>query len=147
MKKIFLILATISFISSSILMSCNSSAEKVKKAEDAVVVADSNLIQANQEYLTDVENYKKETADKILENEKNLAEFKVRIEKDKKSARAEYKTKIAELEQKNSDLKMRMDNYKVDSKEQWENFKSEFSHDMDEMGKAFKDLTVNNVKK
>jgi hypothetical protein len=40
-----------------------------------------------------------------------------------------------------------MEDYKVDTKEQWESFKTEFSHDMDEMGKAFKDLTVKNVKK
>jgi hypothetical protein len=41
---------------------------------------------------------------------------------------------------------MKMANYKADSQEQWESFKSEFTHDMDEMEKAVKDLTVNNVK-
>jgi hypothetical protein len=41
---------------------------------------------------------------------------------------------------------MKMDNYKADSKENWEKFKVEFSRDMDELGAAFKDLTVKNVK-
>ena len=50
------------------------------------------------------------------------------------------------LEVKNSDMRMRMDNYKEDGKDNWETFKTEFSHDMDELGKAFKDLTVKNVK-
>ena len=54
--------------------------------------------------------------------------------------------KIDELEQKNSELKKRLDDYKADGKEKWEKFKAEFSHDMDELGKAFKDLTVKNVK-
>lgn len=29
-----------------------------------------------------------------------------------------------------------MDDYKADGKEKWELFKAEFSHDMDELGKA-----------
>ena len=39
-----------------------------------------------------------------------------------------------------------MDEYKAEGKEQWEEFKAEFSRDMDELGKAFKDLTVKNEK-
>jgi len=39
-----------------------------------------------------------------------------------------------------------MDDYKQDGKENWEKFKAEFNHDMDELGKAFKDLTINNIK-
>jgi len=43
-------------------------------------------------------------------------------------------------------MKLKMDNYKLEGKENWEKFKMEFSHDMDELGKAFSDLTVKNVK-
>ena len=39
-----------------------------------------------------------------------------------------------------------MDDYKADGKDKWETFKAEFSHDMDELGHAFKGLTVKNVK-
>ena len=39
-----------------------------------------------------------------------------------------------------------MDEYNQEGKENWEKFKTEFSHDMDELGKAFKDLTVKNTK-
>ena len=42
-------------------------------------------------------------------------------------------------------MKKKMDDYKAEGKEQWEAFKTEFSHDMDELGQAFKDLTVKNV--
>ncbi len=40
----------------------------------------------------------------------------------------------------------KMNDYKANGKENWEIFKKEFNHDMDELGKAFKDLTVKNVK-
>ena len=39
-----------------------------------------------------------------------------------------------------------MDDYKAISKEEWETFKAEFNHDMEELGKAFGDLGNNNVK-
>ena len=39
-----------------------------------------------------------------------------------------------------------MSDYKADGKENWEKFKAEFGHDMDELGNAFRDLTVKNVK-
>jgi len=38
-----------------------------------------------------------------------------------------------------------MRDYKGEGKEKWEAFKTEFNRDMDELGKAFKDLTVNNT--
>jgi hypothetical protein len=96
--------------------------------------------------LEEIKDYRKVTADNIAANEQIIADFKVRIENEKKEAKADYLTKINALEVKNSDMRMRMDNYKEDGKDNWETFKTEFSHDMDELGKAFKDLTVKNVK-
>ena len=43
-------------------------------------------------------------------------------------------------------MKRKMDDYKEEGKEKWETFKTEFTHDMDELGTAFKNLTVKNVK-
>lgn len=146
MKKSILALAVFTFITSTAVLSCNSPADKVENAETAVVDANKDLEKANDEYMAEVETYKKETADKIAANEKSIMEFNARVATEKKEARAAYKQKIAELEKKNTDMKMKMDNYKQDGKENWEKFKTEFNHDMDELGKAFKDLTVNNVK-
>ena len=39
-----------------------------------------------------------------------------------------------------------MDNYKAEGKEQWEMFKTEFNHDMDELKKSYENLTKNAVK-
>ena len=54
--------------------------------------------------------------------------------------------KVADLDKKNSDMKKKMADYKASNKENWENFKTEFNHDMNELGQAFKDLTVKNTK-
>lgn len=143
MKKSIL---SIAIITTTLLTSCNNSTEKVENAQAAVVEANENLDEANQEYLADIETYRTETSEKIAANEKSIADFKLRVENEKKEAKSEYKKKIAELEQKNSDMKKTMDDYKAEGKDKWESFKTEFSHDMDELGKAFSDLGTNNIK-
>ncbi|MBA3707137.1 MAG: hypothetical protein H0W84_14905 [Bacteroidetes bacterium] len=61
--------------------------------------------------------------------------------------RTKYDKRINELEQKNKDLKKRMADYnEQDGKSNWQLFKTEFTHDMDELGNALKDLTVRNTK-
>ncbi len=146
MKKTILKVAAITFTVGAFLTGCNTPSEKVVNAEENVTEASKDLDKANKEYVEDIESCKKETAEKIEVNNKSIAEFKTRIEHEKKTAKADYNKKIAELEQKNTDMKNKMDDYKADGKENWEKFKKEFNHDMDELGTAFKDLTVKNVK-
>jgi F0F1-type ATP synthase membrane subunit b/b' len=146
MKKTILTLAVSTLLTGAILTSCSSPAEKVENEQKNVEEANKDLDKANKEYLADIENYKKEKADKIAANEQSIAEFKTRMENKKKDAKDDYKKKIAELEQKNSDMKKKMDDYKAEGKEKWEEFKAEFTRDMEELGNAFKDLTVKNNK-
>ena len=146
MKKSILVFTSVTLLSGMVFLGCESSSEKVDTAEQAVTDANNELEQANQEYLADIENYRTETSSKIEANNQSIADFNLRIAKEKKEVKEDYKKKIAELESKNSDMKKKKDEYKADGKEKWEAFKTEFSHDMDELGAAFKDLTVKNVK-
>jgi chromosome segregation ATPase len=139
-------IAIIILIAATLLTSCNSPAQKLKAAQETVKDANKDLDEANEAYLTEIETYRKESAAKISANDKSIADFNARIENEKKEVRDEYKKKIAELEQKNSDVKKRLDGYKADGKDNWANFKQEFSRDMDALGKALKDLTVSNRK-
>ncbi|HWY37823.1 MAG TPA: peptidase M23 [Bacteroidia bacterium] len=143
MKKTILAL---SFVTGFVITSCNTPVEKIEKAEDHITEAKTELKKAETDYITDMQNFRKESDEKIAANEKSIRQFNERISKEKKEAKAEYKKKIAELEKKNSDMKKKMDDYKAEGKESWEKFKAEFNHDMEELGKAFKDLTVKNVK-
>ncbi len=146
MKKTILVFAAIACISGPLLTGCNTSSEKVEHAQEDVKDAKMDLKEAKEDYLVDVENYRKETAEKIEANNQSIAEFKARKEADKKEAREEYNEKVAKLEQKNTDLQKKMDDYKMDGKDNWEKFKIEFNHDMEELGQSFKDLTVKNTK-
>lgn len=141
MKNTILAFAASLLITGAMLTGCYSSSEKVENAEENVAEANKALDDANQEYLADIESYKKATAEKIAANNKSIAEFNQRIAKEKKEAKADYTKKIAELEQKNTDMQLRMDGYKANGKDNWEIFKAEFSREMDAIGDALKNLT------
>jgi len=104
------------------------------------------VLEADQALANAIQQFKNESEAIISANEKNIAELKIKIAKEKKENKASYEKKLAELEQKNSDLRKKLNEYKAEGEDDWNIFKAEFSHDMDELGKAFKDLTVNNVK-
>ena len=148
MKTTLVALAIFTFITATIVTSCDNStsSEKVEEAKTDVAEANKDLDKANEEYLADVQNYRTETDAKIAANELSIAEFNARMAKQKNDAKVAYKQKIAELEMKNSDMKKKMDDYKQDRKENWEKFKTEFNRDMDELGKAFNDFTTKNNK-
>jgi hypothetical protein len=141
-----LLSASLLVVSIALSTGCSTPAEKVENAQENVADANAKLATANAEYLADIEAYRKETAIKIAANDQSVIEFNARIKDDKKEAKEKYQERIKELNQKNSDMKKKMDDYKATGKDNWESFKKEFSHDMDELGKAFKDLTVKNVK-
>jgi chromosome segregation ATPase len=146
MKKSMLAILASAVLTGAIFTSCNSSTEKVENAEENLKEANQELNKANEAYLLEIENYRKETAAKYETNRQSIIEFEARIASEKKEVREEYQKKIAELEQKDTDTRKKLDNYKAISKEEWEKFKAEFSHDMEELGKAYSDLTKKNIK-
>lgn len=144
MKKSILTIAT--FITAIAITSCTSSEQKVENAKAEAIEAAANLNNANEEYIADMESYRKTTAERIEANNQSIAEFKKRIENEKKEAKADYNKRIEELEKKNSDIKKKMDDYKAEGKSNWESFKAEFSRDMDELGNAISSFGENNKK-
>ena len=152
MKNSIAFLASILFLTVTILSGCQSSATKVENAEDKVQdakndLADSqrNLYAIRLDTISNYEQFKIEAEKILIAQEKNIAEFKARIAKEKKENRADYEKKLLVLEDKNSDLKKKLADLKDDGQDKWISFKSEFNRDIDELGKAFKDLTVENI--
>ena len=123
------------------LIGCSSPSEKVENAQEKVDKANQNLDKVQDDYAADVENYRKETAEKIAANEKLEADFNARIANEKADAREDYKKKIAALDQKDTDMKKRMAEYKMEGKDKWIAFKEGFNKDMDALSQDWKDLT------
>jgi F0F1-type ATP synthase membrane subunit b/b' len=146
MNKSMLLMVMFTMVLWSTFTSCNSSAKKVENAEENVTEAKADLKDAKAEYMQEVENYRIQSAEKYDANVKSIEEFNLKIAKEKSQVKKSYDKQIAELEQKNMEMKKRMDEYRGESKDQWEQFKSEFNRDMDQLGTALSNLTVKNNK-
>jgi len=154
MKKMIFILAVTTLMAGTIFTGCKSSTQKQEAARDKVKDAKQDLNEAQKDanaaaqvVATEEEwkIFKSESELKIKDNEIRIAELTVKMNKQGEIFDELYRKNIANLEQQNKDMKARLEAYEK-SQTNWESFKREFNHDMDAIGKALKDLTVDNKK-
>ena len=153
MKRTILILSvTIPLIAGTIFTGCQSSVQKQDAAQAKVQDARQDLNEAQkdanaigQELATAEEwaTFKSESEVKIRDNEIRITELNVKMKKPGEAFDELYAKKIANLEFQNKEMRTRLIEYEK-SQSNWETFKREFNHDMDELGKALMDVTVDN---
>ncbi|MFV8441935.1 hypothetical protein [Flavobacterium sp. LB2P44] len=152
MKKTILSLTIMTFIAGSVLLGCQNSSKKEEAAKDNVEEARDNLDDAKEE-LSDAraaateeewKAFKESTKATITQNEIRIAEMKSKMKKTGKSIDEMYAKKIEELEQRNKDIKLKVETYKNETNSDWQSFKEEYNRDMNELGDAIKNLTVDN---
>lgn len=145
MKKTIFILSITMLMSGTILVGCLSSDEKVEAARNNVNDANKEVQIANQELSQAKQDsillFRQEAAERISMNKKSIADFKLKISKENKLQKAKNEKRLAELEKRNNLLEKSLADYKDDEKTKWSEFKIEFNNDLDELGKAFKNLT------
>lgn len=138
----------------SLLISCQSADKKEEAAENKVEAAQENL----EEVRTDIKNdaiktanaeewaaFKKESENQISANEDRITTLKHKIKNKDKVLEKMYEERIESLEKTNMEMRNRIDAYEKNHSD-WESFKREYKHDMDELGKSLKDFGVNNQK-
>lgn len=154
MKKSIFNLAVVTCIAGILLVSCKPSTNEEKESQEKVEIARDNLEDAKDSLAVarkeatkqELEAFRNSGDSIIRINNLKIAGLKLKINETGKSIDATYQKNIDILEQKNEDLKVKMDTFKNDANSDWQSFKREFKHDTDEIGKALKDLTVNNKK-
>ena len=154
MKKQFYTLGIIAALTATLFTACDSPGKKVDDAKEEVKDAKQDLkekkMDANAEAkkVADAEDwrvFKIETQARIKENDIRIAELRVRLKKPGKVLDPLYAKQIEGLEKRNRELQNRIDNYSP-APSTWQSFKNESKHDMDELGHALKDFTVDNKK-
>jgi hypothetical protein len=154
MKRTIYTLAAITVMTATLLLGCNSSTKKQEDAIDDVADARENTEDAKEQLMMakkeanaeEWKKIKKETNIKFTENKIRSAQLKVKMTKSGSSIDTVYAKKIEELEQKNKNIKIKVDSYKNDTSDDWELFKREYNHDINELNRAIKELTVYNKK-
>ena len=153
MKNIIIALTVITMLAAvTVFTQCQSSDQKVDSAKAKVQDAQKDLKDVQKD--ADAQNaaeaeewkiFKSETEAKIRENEARIVELSDKKNTLGKKLALNYADKMEALKQKNKDMQSRIDTYDKRQSD-WATFKREFNHDMDELGQAFKDLTVDNKK-
>jgi len=153
MKKTIIILAvTAAFMAEAVFSGCQSADQKIAEAKEKVQDANQDLKLEQNKANTAAQKtanaeawkaLKSEWEAAIKSNEIIIADLKAEIKKPGKIFDGMFEKSINELEQKNKEMKIRIDAYDK-SQSDWESFKREFTHDMDGIGTALKNLTVNN---
>ncbi len=154
MKKVIFMLVVITACTTGIIFTgCQTSDQKVDEAKTKVQDAKDDLKEVQQDANEEAVKaataeewtiFKSESDAKIKANETLIANMKDKMKASGKKMDAVYEKNIDLLEQRNKDMRNRIDAYDNNSKSNWASFKREFNHDMDELGIAFRDLTVNN---
>ena len=133
---------------------CNSAEKKEEAAKEEVNEAKQELKEVQEDANAEAQKiasaeewaaFKTETEVKINDNETKIAELRVKLKKPGKILDPHYANRIETLKAKNEELKKRIIDYETNQSD-WEKFKREFNHDMDELGSALKDFSVDNKK-
>lgn len=154
MKKSIFNLAVIICIAGMVMISCKPATKEEQQSQEKVEIAKDNLEDAKDSLsvarqTASDEEWKafRNSGDSIIRiNDLRITGLKLKIKNTGSAIDTKYQENIAVLEQKNKDLKVKMDAYKNDVDSDWQSFKREFKHDTDEIGKALKDLRVDNKK-
>ncbi|TDD98433.1 sll1863 family stress response protein [Flavobacterium cellulosilyticum] len=147
MNKIFFSIGFLTFMVGLLLVGCKPETKEEKEANENVLEANDTLTLAKKNDNTkEWQAFKISTDSIINENEIRITELKTKMKNTGKSIDAKYEKNIDLLEQKNSDLKVKIEKYKKQTNSDWQSFKREFNHDINEIGKALKDLTIDNKK-
>ncbi len=154
MKKFIYMTALTTLMAGTIITGCNSPAQKEEAAKDKVEDAKEDLKEAQVDANAQAQKnasaeewkaFRSESEEKILKNENRIAELKLKLKKPGTILDPVYEKRIETLETRNKDLRAKLDAYEKNQSD-WESFKREFNHDMEELGQSLQDFTVDNKK-
>mgnify|MGYP001558199855 CR=1 FL=1 len=146
MKKTILKFAVTTCI---MVMSLTSFAQQDKNAEKErknVAEAQKKLGEARADSEADYTTFKKNAETKVSEIQGKIDEVKAKMSKESKEVKKKYNKQVLALEKKMDALKKKIGKISDTKTEKWVSFKHEFTHDMDELGHAIKDIGVDNKK-
>ncbi len=90
--------------------------------------------------------FKREALANIEANDKIIAAYSAGTTATGGNNMMKDSDKIFNLQKQNRALKTKLSDYRIDDKTAWEQFKSELSHDIAELGTALKDFAIENKK-
>jgi F0F1-type ATP synthase membrane subunit b/b' len=145
MKKATLLMTVIAFGVTALFVGCDTPTRNVDNSRENVNEAQQDLADAKRELQMDLENFRRDTEIQLSKNRNQITELRSKASDEKVELRDSYNAKISDLETRNTAMETRLKGFKSDKNDDWQNFKREFSRDMDGLGLALRDFSKNNV--
>ncbi len=149
MIKTIIALALVLMTIAATVSGCQSSSRpedeeiaKVLDAEQNWYLVQNGVSTMQQKATTseEWEAFRNKSETNIRSNEMRIAELTVRLNKPGTTLDSLHVNRVKSLGKQNKDLQTRLASYNK-SQSDWDTFRREFNHDMDELAKALKDLT------
>ncbi|MCU0322748.1 MAG: hypothetical protein MUE72_10045 [Chitinophagaceae bacterium] len=132
-------------IFTTVVTSCNngteSKTEKLEDAKEEVIEARKDLNEARLDSANEYAKYRADVQQRLQANEDLIAATKVQMKANKAAFDANAEKTLFELEQQNANLRATINDYKEGSYSTWENFKSSFNKQVDDLGKSISALS------
>ena len=153
MKKIQLIIISITIATAGLFASCDFYADRVESAQLSKIETERELGVTRSEIQGEIQKFRIEMADKIKENNRSIAgikskinrgdrwsvtEINRKISRGDRSVRVTQEGRILGLQSENREMKRIMDNYSDLSRHNWDSFKKEYTSDMETLGNSLK---------
>ena len=158
MKKIQLIIISITIATVGIFTGCDFYADRVESAQLSKIETERELGITRSEIQDEIQKFRIEMADKIKENNRSIADIKSKINRGDRwsvteinrkinrgdrSVRVTQEARIMELQAENRELKRSIDNYSDLNRNNWDSFREEFKEDIEELGISFNNFFEN----
>jgi predicted phage tail protein len=143
MKKIQLIIISIAIATAGLFVSCDFPSNKIESSQLSESEAERKKDITRSEVEREIQKFRIEMAGKIMENNRSVADIKRQINSGDMSVRVTQEARIIGLQSENRVMKRIMDNYSDLSRHNWDNFKKEYTDDMESLGNSLKNFFEN----
>lgn len=119
---------------------CQNGGNDSRDNQDKDKKAHNSVMKERTGFDKDWHDFKVDAELKINTSEKKIGELQVKIKASGKDLKVKYDKEVVVLEHKNAALKVKIKDYKYESKDKWEEFKTGFNRDMDDVGTGIKNF-------
>jgi len=141
MKTRIAFFAAVGLTAGALLTGCwKQSEQTVGTPAEAVGEAKQEIKDTRSGFASEWRTFKSESQQAIASNEVKIDSLKQKMARAGRTVSEKYSRNVAVLEQNNRDLKRKLEEYKDAGEIKWAEFKTNFTHDMESLGRTMRDL-------
>lgn len=137
-NSIFIIAAFV--VSPLLFTSCDNSSQNQEQVDRALVEASREMGITRSEVTAEIQTFRIKMAGKIMENNRSIADIKRGINRGEADVVKINEARIAEYQAENRELKRIIDNYSDLRRSHWDEFKKDFTGNMEDLGDSLRNF-------